>query len=82
MTDQKQEGIYKWKSGHSGLSFDPTKYWASGQPTGGENVDCLCVKKSEMYDCYCSGYDIYGACQKRKNKKSKFIHIIDIKLVK
>ena len=69
MTDQKKEGIYEWKSGRGGLSFDVTKHWASGEPDGASD-DCLLVQESILYDYDCSG-SWFGACQKRKSKRSK-----------
>ena len=80
MTDQKKEGIYEWKSGHGGLSFDITKHWASGEPDGASD-DCLLVQESILYDYDCGG-SWFGACQKRKNKKSKYLQIAETIIVK
>ena len=80
MTDQKKEGIYEWKSGRGGLSFDITKHWASGEPDGASD-DCLLVQESILYDYDCSG-SWFGACQKRKSKTSKYFQIAETKIVK
>ena len=81
MTDQKEEGIYEWKSGHGGLSFDVTKHWRSGHPQG-EVEDCLFVYESQLCDYRCNGTRRFGACQRRKTRKSKYLQIADIILRK
>ena len=80
MTDQKKEGIYEWKSGHLGLSFDPTKHWASGEPNG-ESSDCLRVYVSQLYDSDCSHHTYFGACQRRTNRKGNYLQIAGMKII-